>query len=93
MTLKNIENPPGSKALVDPFVNLAAAIMAHAAREARQGNLEAAAWLTSEDAALYCDLLGFDHDRVKTIAKNWNLARNRYEKVTWRLCLSDGVLC
>ena len=60
-----------SLAKVDPLVKLAAAVLAQAAKDAGAGNPEAQAWLGSQPAALFCEVLGFDHQAVVKKVATW----------------------
>lgn len=49
--------------MLDNWLLLAAAIIRRAFRDARRGNTEALAWLTTEGAA-WLDALGYDGDAI-----------------------------
>lgn len=56
---------------LDPVLNLSCAVLKRAAIEGRRGDLGAAAWLASNLAGVFCDVLGLDHLKVQSIAIRW----------------------
>lgn len=62
---------PGSLAAVDPYLALAAGVVANASKEAREGDLGAAEWLLSDFCDLFCDVVGLDFERIQRTATGW----------------------
>jgi len=48
----------------EPYLRLAAAIIKQASREAEKGDIEAAYWLAGEECAWYCELIGYDRNKI-----------------------------
>jgi hypothetical protein len=59
MTLKKL-NSSFTRGWTDPYCRLAAAVLLHAYRCARAGEIDAQTWLESEEASLWFEVLQID---------------------------------
>jgi hypothetical protein len=87
MTRKNTPPEEVSPAVVDGYLRLAASVVSHAAYDAIRGDQDAAAWLVSDMAEMFCKVIGLDHRRVSIYANNWNQNAAKPVKVTWKIGL------
>ena len=59
-----------SRAVTDPYVRLAAGILANGAQAARAGDREAVIWLLSDQAELYADAVGLSFPHIQKRVEN-----------------------
>lgn len=76
------EPSPGTN---DAWRRLAAAVVSHAAEDALEGDTDAAAWLASETAEMFCSALELDWRRIRIYAENWQYSKPPAAGVEWRI--------
>ena len=61
----------GSRAKLDPYIQLGAGVLLQASREAKEGDQAACEWLIGDFAGTFCDWVGVDHAAIQRKAAHW----------------------
>lgn len=71
-----------TKVVTDPMLKLAAAVLVSAGRDAvKRADIDAIAFLRSDLGSVFCDCVGLDWQAVDRLARQIDLAGNKWQQM------------